>query len=54
MFETIKYQGKEWEVLRDCGTFYVAKVVDSDEVQNIPKGSDGTTDKKDGKERTEA
>ena len=31
----VKFEGKEWEILKDCGSFYVAHI--GDVVRNIPK-----------------
>lgn len=39
MSETVKAYGKVWEVLKDCGSFVVAKAVGTDEVRNIEKGN---------------
>ena len=38
------YKGKTWEVLSDCGDFYVAKVVNSDRVENVKKDAIGQLD----------
>lgn len=46
MFNEINFEGKEWEVLKDCGDFFVAKVVDTDEVRNIKKDKIGKADPK--------
>ena len=37
MSDKIKFDGREWEVLKDCVDFVVAKIPDTDEVRNIPK-----------------
>ena len=35
MSSTITFEGRQWDILKDCGTLYVAHI--GDEVRNIPK-----------------
>lgn len=37
MYDILVFENKQWEVLSDCGTFYVAKEVGTDNVRNILK-----------------
>lgn len=37
MAKKIKVDGENWEILKDCGDFWVAKKADSDEVRNVYK-----------------
>lgn len=41
MAKKIKVDGADWEIIRDCGDFWVAKKADSDEVRNVYKPGKG-------------
>jgi|GEM_PF-6197825 len=45
MLNTIKFDGREWNVLKDCGDFVVANI--GDEVRNITKEQPKAKAKKD-------